>query len=273
MLKVSALFIYPIKACRGIEVQAFRLDALGPQLDRRFMLVDEQGGFISQRQEPRLSQVVPTLGPTALLVKAPGMQTLKLPLSLRDDGRVTEIKVWKHTGPAIEADASVHEWFSEWLHRPCRLVHMPYAQLRRVDPDYAAEPAFTAFTDGFPELLVSQSSVDDLGKRAQMPLSVERFRPNIVVSGSEPYAEDSWKHIRIGDVPFDVVKPCSRCAVTTIDPATSEQGKEPLATLASYRKQNGKTLFGQNCIHRELGTIRVSDPVEVLTCQREESES
>ena len=264
MLKVSALFIYPIKACRGIEVQAFRLDALGPQLDRRFMLVDEQGTFISQRQEPRLSQVVPSLSPTALLVKAPGMSTLKLPLSLRDDGRVTEIKVWKHTGPAIEADVTVHDWFSDWLQRPVRLVYMPYAQLRRVDPQHAPEEAYTSFTDGYPELLVSQASVDDLGRRAQMQLSLERFRPNIVVSGCEAYAEDSWKKIRIGEVPFDVVKPCSRCVVTTIEPATSEAGKEPLATLASYRKVDGKAVFGQNCVHRDLGTIRVSDPVEVL---------
>ena len=236
MLKVSALFIYPIKACRGIEVQAFRLDALGPQLDRRFMLVDEQGTFISQRQEPRLSQVVPSLSPTALLVKA----------------------------PAIEADVTVHDWFSDWLQRPVRLVYMPYAQLRRVDPQHAPEEAYTSFTDGYPELLVSQASVDDLGKRAQMQLSLERFRPNIVVSGCEAYAEDSWKKIRIGEVPFDVVKPCSRCVVTTIEPATSEAGKEPLATLASYRKVDGKAVFGQNCVHRDLGTIRVSDPLEVL---------
>ena len=264
MLQVSALFIYPIKACRGIEVQAFRLDALGPQLDRRFMLVDEQGSFISQRQEPRLSQVLPSLSPTALLVKAPGMPTLKLPLSLRDDGRVTHVKVWSHAGPAIEASFEVHDWFSEWLQRPCRLVYMPYAQLRQVDPAYAPEAAYTAFTDGFPELLLSQASVDDLGKRAQMTLSLERFRPNIVVSGCEPYAEDGWKQIRIGEVPFDVVKPCDRCVVTTIDPATSEAGKEPLATLAGYRKQGSQVLFGQNCVHRDLGTIRVKDTVTLI---------
>lgn len=264
MLKVSALFIYPIKACRGIEVQAFRLDALGPQLDRRFMIVDEQGKFITQREEPRLSQVVPTLSPTALLVKAPGMSTLKLPLSLRDDGRVTEIQVWEHTGPAIEADVTIHDWFSDWLRRPVRLVYMPYAQLRRVDPRYAAEPAFVGFADGYPELLVSQASIDDLAKRAQMPLPVERFRPNIVVSGCGAFAEDAWKRIRIGEVPFDVVKPSGRCNVINVDPATSEMGKDPLATLAAYRTQNNKAVFGQNCVHRELGTIRVADAIEIV---------
>ena len=263
-MQVSALYIYPIKACRGIEVQAFRLDALGPQLDRRFMLVDEEGQFISQRIAPRLSQVVPSLAPTALTVKAPGMPTLKLPLSLPDDGRVAQIKVWDHTGPAIEADFAVHDWFSEWLQRPCRLVYMPYAQLRQVSPKYSPEAAYTSFTDGYPELLISQASLDDLAERAKMKLSVERFRPNIVVSGSEPYAEDGWKQIRIASVPFDVAKPCSRCVVITIDPATSEAGKEPLATLAHYRKQDGKVLFGQNCIHRELGSIRVGDAIEVV---------
>lgn len=264
MVQVSALYIYPIKACRGIEVQAFRLDALGPQLDRRFMLVDEQGTFITQRQEPRLSQVIPGLSPTALLVKAPGMQTLKLPLSLPDDGRVAEVKVWGYAGPALEASGEVHDWFSEWLQRPCRLVYMPYAQLRQIDPQYAPEAAYTSFTDGFPELLLSQASVDDLAKRAQLKLSHARFRPNIVVSGCDSYAEDGWKQIRIGEVAFDVVKPCARCVVTTIDPDTSEAGKEPLATLASYRRQDGKVLFGQNCVHRELGTIRVNDPVVIV---------
>ena len=266
MAKVSGLYIYPIKSCAGIEVQAFRLDALGPQLDRRFMLVDAQGDFISQRKEPRLSQVVPTLTPTLLLVKAPGMQTLKLPLSLRDDGRVAQVSLWEYAGPAIEADSSVHDWFSAWLNRPCRLVYMPYAQLREIDRRYSPEPAYTAFGDAFPELLISQASVDDLSQRVpgQPKLPVERFRPNILISGCDAYAEDDWKRIRIGGVPFDVVKPCERCVVTSVDPATSEAGKEPLATLATYRKRDGKVMFGQNCIHRELGTIRVGDAVEVL---------
>jgi uncharacterized protein YcbX len=141
---------------------------------------------------------------------------------------------------------------------------MPRAPLRPVDPAYSPEPAHTAFTDGFPELLLSAASLADLAERAKTPLSAERFRPNIVVTGSAPYAEDGWRQIRIGEVVFDVVKPCARCVITTLEPTTSVAGKEPLATLASYRRRGNDVVFGQNCVHRGLGTVRVSDPVEVL---------
>lgn len=264
MISVSALYIYPIKSCRGIEVRSFRLDDLGPQLDRRYMIVDPNGRCINQRQEARLALVVPSLQPTTLLVRAEGMQPLKLPLAPRADGRVVEVEHFDHRSPAYDAGSDPAEWFSEFLRKPCRLVYMPNAQLRRVSEKYSPEPAFTSFTDGFPELLISTSSIADLSARANMTLAPERFRPSILISGSEAYAEDTWRQLRIGDVRFDVVKPCTRCIVTTIDPQTAEKGSEPLATLAKYRKQDSKVIFGQNCVHRELGDIRVGDTVEVL---------
>lgn len=265
MITVSALFIYPIKSCRGIEVQAFRLDDLGPQLDRRFMLVDSRGQCLTQREAPRLSLVVPSLQPTTLTLRAQGMQPLKLPLAVRDGAQVVEVALWEHRGPALDAGVDAREWFSEWLGRECRLVYMPNAELRRVSPEHAPEPAFTAFADGFPELLLSTASIADLSARSQLTLGPERFRPNLVVTGCEAYAEDGWRQIRIGAVRFDVVKPCDRCVVTTIDPLTAEGGKEPLATLSSYRRRGAKVLFGQNCVHRDLGSVRVGDPVEVLS--------
>jgi uncharacterized protein len=260
MIAVSALYIYPIKSCRGIQVQGFRLDALGPELDRRFMVVDSHGKFTTQRTAPRLALVTTTL-------EAPGMEKLKLPLALRDDAKVVEAEVWRHRGPAIDAGDEAAEWFSECLGKPSRLVRFPPAKLRRVNPAYAPEEAHVAFSDGYPELLLSEASVADLSQRAGVALSVDRFRPNIVVAGTAPYDEDTWQRIEIGDVPFDVVKPCERCVITTIDQSTGNAGKEPLATLAKYRKRGNDVVFGQNCIHRGTGTIRVGDAVRVVNAQ------
>lgn len=264
MISVSALYIYPIKSCRGIEVRSFRLDDLGPQLDRRYMIVDPEGRCINQRHEPRLALVVPSLQPTTLLVRAEGMQPLKLPLAPRGDGGVVEVEHFDHRSPAYDAGSDPAEWFSEFLGRACRLVYMPNAQLRRVSEKYSPEPAFTSFTDGFPELLLSSESIAALSTRCGITLVPERFRPSIVVSGAAAYAEDNWRQLRIGELRFDVLKPCTRCSVTTVDPMTAERGTEPLATLAKYRREGSKVNFGQNCVHRELGSIRVGDAVEVL---------
>lgn len=264
MLSVSALYIYPIKSCRGIEVRSFRLDDLGPQFDRRYMIVDPEGRCINQRDEPRLALVVPSLQPTTLLVRAEGMQPLKLPLSPRGDGRVVEVEHFDHRSRAYDAGADPADWFSQFLGRSCRLAYMPNAQLRRVSEQYSPEPAFTSFTDGFPELVLSSESIADLSARCGVTLAPERFRPTIVVSGGAPYLEDTWRRVRIGEVLFDVVKPCARCSITTIDPQTAARGSEPLATLAKFRRQESMVIFGQNCVHRELGSIRVGDAIEVI---------
>jgi uncharacterized protein YcbX len=270
VITVSALYIYPFKSCRGIAVQGFRLDELGPYLDRRFMLVDEQGVCITQRAEPRLSQVAVSIHPTAFLLSAPGLRPFKLPLSQPDGGNSIPIQLWEYSGSAIEAGSDASEWFSEYLGRPCRLVRSGMSPSRRVDPKYSPEVAYTGFSDGYPELLLSQASLEDLGKRLGKTLPVDRFRPNIVLSGTQPYEEDTWQQIRIGSIPFDVVKPCGRCAITTIDQATSQGSVEPLATLATYRKQDKSVQFGQNCVHRELGTVRVGDAVSVVTLRAPE---
>jgi uncharacterized protein len=264
VITVSALYIYPIKSCRGIELRGFRLDELGPELDRRFMLVDEAGKFITQREAPRLALVVPTLARTTLSVHAPGMSTLGLPLTLPDDGRVLQVRIWEHVGAALLASDAASAWFSDFLGRSCQLVWFPRAPLRRVSEKYSPEAAYTAFADGYPELLLSEESLADLNARAGATFPVDRFRPNIVVRGGGPFAEDGWKRVRIGSVTFDVVKPCARCVIITVDQLSGEASKEPLATLASYRRQGNGLMFGQNCVHRELGTIRVGDLLEPL---------
>jgi len=263
MPTVASLHVYPIKSCRGLDLTAVRFDQLGPLYDRRFMLVGEDGVYLSQRTLPRLALITPRLGPTALVVSAPNMPQLKVAMSQRDARRI-EVQIWEHRGMAEDAGESAADWFSSFLERPCRLVRWAEDQLRRVDPKYARTEAATSFNDGYPVLLMSEASVADLNKRLKQPVPMNRFRPNLVVRDLEPYAEDSWRKIRVGEVELDVVKACGRCVTTTVDQLTGVAGSEPLATLASYRKDGNKVPFGQNCVHLSLGSIRAGDPVEVL---------
>jgi uncharacterized protein YcbX len=172
--------------------------------------------------------------------------------------------VWSDRCAAQRGDPSADAWLSDFLGHACRLVFMPDEGVRPVDPRYAQPQDRTAFSDGFPLLLISQPSLDDLNSRLVEPLPMLRFRPNLVVEGCAPYAEDDWRHIRIGDLPLRVVKPCSRCKITTVDPYTAETGSEPLRTLASYRRQGKQVYFGQNLIHDRPGELALDMPVEVL---------
>jgi hypothetical protein len=172
--------------------------------------------------------------------------------------------VWDDAVDAISAGDEAQKWFSAYLDIPSRLVFMPENSIRRVEPDYDIHNDIVSFADGFPLLLISQHSLDDLNNRLVTPVPMNRFRPNVVVKGSGAFAEDRWKKIRIGTMLFYVVKPCSRCITTTVDQETGIQGKEPLATLSRYRKVDGNVLFGQNLIPESIGTINVGDCVEIV---------
>ena len=263
MPSVSALYIYPIKSCRGLELKAVRLDQLGAVYDRRFMLVGEDGEFLSQRALPRMALIEPKLGPTALSISAPHMPQLKVAMTQRDAKRV-RVTLWDHESEAEDAGETAAAWFSQFLERACRLVRLPEGRAHAVDERYATSPAFFAFTDGFPLLLTTQASLDDLNARLPAKVPMNRFRPNLVVRDCAAFAEDSWKRIRVGEVVLDVVKPCSRCTIPGVDQITAATAKEPIATLATYRTRDNKVYFGQNCIHREPGSMRVGDEVEVL---------
>lgn len=263
-LTVTSIHVYPIKSCRAIDLKAARLDELGLSYDRRLMIVDAATSrFLTQREEPRMALIAPRLAPTSLQVTAPNMPLLKVDLN-RDVPERREVTVWRFTGPAEDLGENAASWVSTVLERPCRLVRFADDVQREVNPKYAGPGVLTAFTDGYPILIANEGSLDDLNGRASERVPMSRFRPNIVIKGAAPFAEDTWKRIRIGEVEVDVVKPCSRCAITTVDPATAKRGKEPLATLAQYRLHEKETWFGQNCIHRSLGSIRVGDSVEVL---------
>jgi len=259
-VSVSALYIYPVKSLAGIALESSRVDALGLVNDRRWMVVNEVGRMITQRSHPRMALITPRLEGEALTLELAG----KAPITVTEssDGERIPVRVWDDEVEAITSDPDVDWWLSEVLGEPARLVRFPRDARRQVDRDYARAGDLTAFSDGFPILLIGQASLDDLNSRLDQPLPMRRFRPNIVVSGAKPYAEDDWKEMEIAGMHFRIVKPCSRCVVTTVDPDTGEvTGDEPLRTLATYRKQGNKVMFGQNVIPDNAGILRIGDRV------------
>ena len=261
-LRLSALTIYPIKAAAGIPLAESEVDRFGLRYDRRWMVVDDTGEFLSQRSHPRLALVVPSIVNGNLLVDAPGMPTLKLPLH-PSSSVTTRVAVWDDVCSATWVGEHAATWFSEFLDCPCSLVHMADDVVRPADPTRAPEGSSVSFADGFPFLLISEESLADLNRRLAQPLPMNRFRPNLVVAGGAPYAEDGWTDFEIAGVRLRVVKPCGRCVVTTTDQATGERGKEPLRTLATYRKRDGEVFFGQNVVHENQGRLSRGDPVRV----------
>lgn len=264
VMHLSALYYYPVKSLAGIQASEAQVAARGFRYDRRWMLVDENLTFITQRQHPCLARVTVLPTPDGWLVQAPGQQDLLLRTPPEEAARL-EVNVWRDRVASCAAGQEAADWFSRYIGVDgVQLVYMPETTTRRVDQAYAPAGKQVSFADGFPFLLISQASLDDLNARMQKPLPMSRFRPNLVVQGSTAYAEDSWQRIRIGALTFRVVKPCSRCKVTTIDPYTAETGKEPLQTLASYRRWDNEVWFGMNLVHDGSGTLYAGDVVEVL---------
>lgn len=261
-MKLSAMYIYPLKSGRGNAVREMTLDDRGPAGDRRWMLVGPDNVSLTQRELPRmvLIQVVATRD--GLECTAPGMTTLQV--STPANGARHNAQVLKDPVDVMDASDLASQWFSDFLERSCRLVYQPQNSLRPVDPNYAAPDKVVSLADGFPLLLIGQGSLDELNRRLLQPVEMIRFRPNLVVEGSEPFAEDSWRRIRVGEIEFDVAKPDVRCTIPMVDPATGTSGKEPIQTLATFRRRDNKVMFGQYLIHRRQGTLRLGEPVVVL---------
>lgn len=265
MATLRALHYYPVKACKGHSTQTALVERRGLERDRRFIIVDLEGIAITQRDDPALSLVLPELADESLSLSAPGMPALSLPVALK--GPIQRVSIWSSSDvKAVDQGDRAAEWLSAYLKFSVRLVRMPKDSIRKVDPEHAVNPDdHVSFADGYPILIASQASLDDLNTRLAMPLPMNRFRPNLVVAGCKPFEEDTWKRIRIGQVEMALVKLCSRCEVTTIDQATAVQGKEPLKTLATFRRVNGnKVMFGVNVIPLNEGRLRVGDAVEIL---------
>ncbi len=264
-----AIYIYPVKSCRGISLKYTPLNEWGLKYDRNWMVVNADNHFLTQRQLPRLAMVETALEPNFLRLRAPLMPDLRLPLFSRVDKEI-DVIVWQDHCQAIDQGDEVAEWFSSFLGVTCRLVRMTENFNRLVDPNYAPQRTQVNFADGFPLLMISEASLADLNKRLSEPLPMNRFRPNLVVSGCEPFAEDYWQSVRIGNVTFYGVKPCQRCIITTIDQTNGmRSGREPLLTLA-YRRVKGGVIFGQNLVHAGSGEVSVGNVVEVLSTVIEE---
>jgi uncharacterized protein len=261
-LRLSGINIYPIKSARGIALERSEVDEFGLRYDRRWMVVDRSGQFLSQRSHSRLALVVPSICDGALRVDAPGMSTLELSLA-PSPTVATSVTVWNDTCAATWLGEKAANWFSDFLGSACSLVHMDADVVRPANPAFAPPGSRVSFADGLPFLLISEESLADLNRRLAEPLPMNRFRPNLVVAGGEPYQEDGWSRIEIGGVRLSVVKPCGRCLVTTTDQTTGERGKEPLRTLATYRKRDGEVMFGQNAVHQNSGHLRVGDSVVI----------
>ena len=234
----------------------------GFRFDRRWMLVDQEQTFMTQRTYPRMALISVQVKSDHLGVTAPGMVALRVPLEIVGDS--TSVIVWNDRVDATDLGDDAARWFSEFLETTCRLVYLPDTSVRRVDPAHSANSDQVSFADAYPFLMISEGSLQDLNRRLETPVPVNRFRPNLVVAGCEAFAEDSWEAICIGGVMFRVVKPCSRCTIPTVNQATGERGKEPLRTLSRYREHEGRVFFGQNLIHNALGELKVGDTVKVL---------
>lgn len=262
-LHLTGLNIYPIKSARGIALDESEVDGFGLRYDRRWMVVDESGVFLSQRTHPRMALIVPSISDGMLRLNAPVMSPMATPLNPSATVS-TQVTVWDDVCSATWVGERAAQWFTEFLGIPCSLVHMSDDIVRPANPAFAPPGARVSFADGYPFLLISEESLADLNGRLSRPVPMDRFRPNLVVAGGAPYAEDGWNRIEIGDVPMRVVKPCPRCVVTTTDQLTTVRAKEPLRTLATYRKVNGEVMFGQNVLHENTGRLRLGDKVVVI---------
>jgi uncharacterized protein len=267
---LSAINVYPVKGLQGIALRTAECTPRGLRHDRRWMVVEEDGGFLSQRELPRMATIWTEIAGDKLALAAADYREIDVPLEPASGERM-RVRVWNSEcdaiAPSVEADA----WLSTVLERPCRLVYMPDSTERESPDRYLGPGHLVGFADAFAYLLAGESSLADVNARLiakqHPPLPMNRFRPNLVVSGAAPFAEDGWREIRVGEAVLRSARPCGRCQVTTTDQSTGEvKGPEPLATLSSYR--NSKELgpmFGMNLVTLRPGAIRVGLPVEVTT--------
>jgi uncharacterized protein len=264
-MHLSTLHIFPIKSCAALSPSEAIVETRGLAHDRRWMIVDAQGKFLTGRQLPRLVLLRATPSSTGLRLAAPGQAELDVATPPLDAPR-RAVTVWKDGVDAVDAGDEAAAWLTRLLGRTVRLVHMDERALRPVRPDFAQPGDVVSFADGFPLLAISQAALDALNARLAEPLPMLRFRPNLVIAGATPHAEDGWRRVRIGQIEFDAVKPCTRCVFTTVDIERGDfdPSGEPLRTLKDYRRSPDGITFGMNLIARGSGTLRLGDAVSVL---------
>lgn len=259
-LVLSEIWIYPVKSLGGIRLHASRVLEKGLQHDRRWMLVDENGRFMTQRNTPRMALFkLKFIGDVIFVTH--GKDEIILPAHGAPQGQVIQAQIWDDVVEVWEVSVSLSGWFSQRLGMVCRLVEFPEHNQRAIDPDYAQSSENVSLADGYPLLIIGQSSLDDLNTRLEIPVPMNRFRPNLVFLGGKPYEEEGWQEFSVGGNRFRAAKPCARCVLTTVDQETGEKGREPLLTLSKYRKQDDKILFGENVIPLDYGFIQEGDEI------------
>ncbi len=257
-MQLAEIHIYPLKGAAGISLERADVRAGGLANDRRFMLVDDRGVFLTQREHPRLALVTTALTDSSLVI-GDGASEVAVPLAC--DGPRRSVRIWKDETEALEVPGDAAALLSSHLHTRCSLVFMPDDVIRPVDPAYGHTGDRVGFADGFPILLATRASLADLNERLAAPVPMNRFRPNLVVEGGAPFDEERHRQVRIGHRIFRMPKRCSRCTVTTVDQATGAVGKEPLRTLATYRTEANKVYFAQNTIPVGEGPIALGDEI------------
>jgi uncharacterized protein len=268
MLELSQIWVYPIKSLGGISLSSSKVTSRGLEHDRRWLLVDTNLNFITQREHPELALFRTKFqGDFIQVIHIDNEVLIPLNQKINDASKWLDVTVWGDQINAVEVDPEISHWFSKKLNIGVHLVYMPESSLRKVDTKYATSPDdITSFSDGYPFLIIGESSLNDLNDRLEIPVPINRFRPNFVFRGGINYEEDQWKNFRIGSINFQGVKPCSRCVVTTIDTTTGLSGGiEPLFTLSKYRKWNNKIYFGQNLISSQIGIVSIGDAIVVET--------
>jgi uncharacterized protein len=262
-MKLLGAWLYPVKSMRGVQVDALTLDDKGIVGDRRWMLVDAENQFLTQRAVPALVRLQPTLMPGGVRLDD-GAQQLEVATPPLTAAR-RHVTVWRDRFDALDAGDEAAQWLSARIGQPCRLVAFADDVRREVDVTYARD-AQTTFTDAYPLLITNEVSLDALNAKLEVPLTMDRFRPNLVVREGPAWAEDGWAHLTIDGLPFEGVKPCARCVAITTDQRTGErpQGSKPLTALAELHALPGKgALFGMNLVHRRTGTLQVGADVRL----------
>lgn len=254
------IYIYPIKSLGGIRLDEALLEERGFKYDRRWMLVDGAGKFLSQRKFPKMALLQVELSEEGLHVfdKSSPDYYLTVPYQAQND-KLIDVEIWEDKVKAQLVNEECNAWFSKYLGFACNLVCMPGSSARKLKPKYAVNGESVSFADGMPYLIIGQSALDDLNSRLNEAVPMDRFRPNLVFAGGAPFEEDHWDKVRIGEAIFKVTKPCARCVMTTVDQQTAEKGKEPLRTLATYRTVNNQVMFGQNMLLLEGAEVKVGD--------------
>jgi uncharacterized protein YcbX len=261
MLALSEIYIYPVKSLGGISVDSVIVEERGLKYDRRYLLIDENNVFMTQRDYPQLALLKLSFRENGFNVLNTQNNSYTFIPFESDSKENISVTIWDDVCSAVRVSKELDDWFSTAINKKCSLVYMPDDEKRIVEKKYINDEHIVSFADAYPFLIIGQSSLDDLNARLDKPIPMNRFRTNFVFTGGNAFEEDNWNDFKIGDVNFKAVKPCARCIITTTNQDTAERNSEPLKTLSTYRKFNNQVLFGMNVVCFNNGYVSVGDKI------------